>query len=114
MFFLALEIENVDVVGVLRVDENTTKYKLGENKENMSPGPKLRNNKCEVAGSRPQNNKYKLAIPNLSYLDAARRVTKNSLAVKDTIETVFSQHPALLLKLRNISNACLSKTTIEQ
>ena len=96
------------------VDENTTKYELGENKENMSPGPKPQNSKCEVAGSNPSNNKYKLATPNLSYLDAARRVTKHSLAPKDTRETVFSQHPALLLKLRNVANACLSKTTIEQ
>ena len=96
------------------VEENTSKYIEGINKENMSPCLKLQNNKCEVAGSRPKNNKYKLATPNLSYIDATRRITKNLLATNDTRETVFSQHPALLLKLQDVANACLSKTTIEQ
>ena len=44
-----------------------------------------------------------------SYLDVVNNTRKNPLDGDDTRDTVFKQHPSLLLKLRNVANACKSK-----
>ena len=44
-----------------------------------------------------------------SYLDVVKNIRENPLDGDDTRDTVFKQHPALLLKLHNVANACKSK-----
>ena len=45
-----------------------------------------------------------------SSLDVCLNSTEKSLADNDTRNTVFNEHPGLLLKLRNIAKAYKSKS----
>ena len=47
--------------------------------------------------------------PKRSYLDVCRSTCKRYLSENDTRNTVFHQHPTLLLKLRDVAKACHSR-----
>ena len=77
-----------------------------DNKENMSV----------ISNSNALRKSYSDVCRNLTVKRLADKNGQKSLldhsALNDTRKTVYNQHPALLVKLNNVANACTAKTIL--